>query len=100
MSASRLFPAIAIAAAAGLSGVLADAAPLRATTPEAPPPIVSPVAANCYAVGQKMASQKGGQLMQASQTSRGGKTMCHIVIRIPGNDGQRPRRAEFTVPAN
>lgn len=56
--------------------------------------------ANCYAIGQKIAAQKGGDLMQASESSRGGKSVCHIVIRIPGNDGKRPRRAEFTVPAN
>ena len=67
---------------------------------EVAPSMVIQVGANCYAVGQKLASQKGGTLMQASAEKQGDKTVCHIVVRVPGSDGKRPRRAEFTVPAN
>lgn len=84
---------LSLAAFEANAGVL----PLEA---EATPSPVIEVGANCYAVGQKLASQKGGTLMQASAETRGKQTVCHIVVRVPGSDGKRPRRAEFTVPAN
>lgn len=60
---------------------------------------VSPAfAASCYAVGQQVASQKGGTLAKASQANRGGQQVCVIVILVPGKDGQRPRRTEIVVP--
>ena len=60
--------------------------------------VVFPVAADCYAVGQQVAAQKGGTLAKASQSTRGGQTVCVIVVLVPGKDGQRPRRAEVIVP--
>jgi hypothetical protein len=99
MSASRILSVLAAATFAVLAGLPTAAEAFSPTKPSAPSMLVE-VAANCYAVGQRLAAQKGGQLMQASESNRGGRTVCHIVIRIPGNDGQRPRRAEFTVPAN
>jgi hypothetical protein len=60
---------------------------------------VSPAhAANCYAVGQQVAAQKGGTLAKASPSSRGGRQVCVIVVLVPGKDGQRPRRTEVVVP--
>ncbi|WP_311029194.1 hypothetical protein [Mesorhizobium koreense] len=56
-------------------------------------------AADCYSVGQQVAAQKGGQLAKARPETRGGKTVCVVVVLIPAKDGQRPRRAEIVVPA-
>ncbi|MCX7304556.1 MAG: hypothetical protein NTV73_09460 [Hyphomicrobiales bacterium] len=57
-------------------------------------------AADCYAIGQQVAADNGGQLANVSQTSKGGQPACVIVVLIPGKDGSRPRREEFVVPAN
>jgi hypothetical protein len=61
-------------------------------------PDVIPVGADCYSVGQKVANQNGGQLARAAPQSRGGRTVCVIVVLVPAKDGQRPRRVEFIVP--
>ncbi len=71
--------------------------------PHAVPSFSSPVQnaqADCYAIGQQVAAQNGGQLARASAANRGGQPVCVIVVLVPGKDGQRPRRAEFVVPAN
>ncbi|MEQ1942282.1 hypothetical protein ABMA32_07645 [Mesorhizobium sp. VNQ89] len=57
-------------------------------------------AADCYAIGQQIAAQNGGQLANVSQTEQGGQAACVIVVLIPGKDGGRPRREEFVVPAS
>ncbi len=57
-------------------------------------------AADCYSIGQQIAAENGGQLANVSQTERGGQPVCVIVVLVPGKDGGRPRRQEFTVPAN
>jgi hypothetical protein len=57
-------------------------------------------AADCYSVGEQVASQYGGTLAKASQQNRGGQTVCVIVVLVPGKDGQHPRRTEVVVPAN
>jgi hypothetical protein len=56
--------------------------------------------ADCYAIGQQVAAQNGGTLARASASTQGGQPVCVIVVLVPGKDGQRPRRAEFVVPAN
>ena len=56
--------------------------------------------ADCYAIGQQVAAQNGGTLARAQSANRGGQEVCIIVVLVPGKDGQRPRRAEFVVPAN
>jgi hypothetical protein len=56
--------------------------------------------ANCHAIGEGVAAQNGGQLMRATARSQGGRTVCVIVVLVPGREGQRPRRQEFVVPAN
>ncbi|WP_244423594.1 hypothetical protein [Nitratireductor pacificus] len=56
--------------------------------------------ADCYSVGSRVAAENGGQLVQATAEQRGGQTVCRIVVVIPGDGGQRPKRAEFVVPAN
>ena len=88
-------PVLLLALLAGIAP--AQAMPLTDPKHE---PLVKPVAANCYAIGRQIALQRGGQLMQASAINTGDRLMCRIVIRVPGRDGQRPRRAEFIVPAD
>ena len=56
-------------------------------------------AADCYAVGEQVAAQYGGTLAKASASNRGGQTVCHIVVLVPGKGGQRPRRIQVDVPA-
>jgi hypothetical protein len=56
--------------------------------------------ADCYAIGESIAAQNGGQLMRATARNQGGQTVCVIVVLVPGREGQRPRRQEFTVPAS
>ena len=58
------------------------------------------VAADCYGIGQQIAAQNGGQLANVREANKGGQSVCVIVVLVPGKDGGRPRRQEFTVPAN
>jgi hypothetical protein len=58
------------------------------------------LAADCYSIGQQVAAENGGQLANVREANRGGQTVCVIVVLVPGKDGGRPRRQEFTVPAN
>lgn len=55
-------------------------------------------AGDCYAIGQQMAADQGGQLARATPAVQDGQPICKIVIIVPGRDGSRPRRAEFVVP--
>ncbi len=97
----RLFPFRVVAAlllSAGAALVVPPALAVPLAVPRSVNPVV-PVASDCYAVGQQVAAQKGGTLAKASQATRGGRTVCVIVVLVPGKDGQRPRRAEIVVPA-
>jgi hypothetical protein len=73
------------------------AAPARAAA-DGEPALVAQ--ADCYAIGQQVAAQNGGTLARATLSTQGGQPVCVIVVLVPGKDGQRPRRAEFVVPAN
>ena len=57
-------------------------------------------AADCYAVGQQVAAQKGGELYGANAANRGGQEVCVVVVLVPGTNGKPPRRVEVVVPAN
>lgn len=57
-------------------------------------------AADCYSIGQQIAEQNGGQLANVREANKGGQPVCVVVVLVPGKDGGRPRRQEFTVPAN
>ena len=57
-------------------------------------------AADCYGIGQQIAAENGGQLANVREANKGGQSVCVIVVLVPGKDGGRPRRQEFTVPAN
>lgn len=56
--------------------------------------------ADCYAIGQQVAAERGGQLARASEANQGGRPVCVVVVLVPGKDGQRPRRTEIVVPRN
>jgi surface antigen len=91
----RLLAATAAAGALAASQAIASPAYAPADGGE-----VMTAAADCYSVGEQVASQYGGTLAKASQQNRGGQTVCVIVVLVPGKDGQRPRRTEVVVPAN
>lgn len=85
-----------------LTGLFAAAAIAIAAAPafagdEAP--ILLAQGADCYAIGQRVAAEMGGQLAAANAERRGGQTVCRIVVLVPGRNGERPRRAEVVVPA-
>lgn len=80
-----------------LAAVPAHAVPR--TAPKADTAVVL-AQGDCYAVGQSVAADSGGKLLKASAETRGGERVCRIVVRVPGKDGERPRRAEFVVPQN
>jgi hypothetical protein len=89
---------------AAIAAALAFAAGEAAATPVAIPAAAdaAPVqlaAADCYSVGEQVAAQYGGTLAKASASNRGGRTVCHIVVLVPGKDGGRPRRIQVDVPA-
>lgn len=86
-----------IAATVAATFLAAPMPPANASTEEAP---VTVAQADCYAIGQQVAAQNGGTLARASLSNQGGQPVCVIVVLVPGKDGQRPRRAEFVVPAN
>jgi hypothetical protein len=70
------FPTLALAASMALGAVLpASALPMSSAAPATPQRIL---------------------LVQGDD--RGGQQVCVIVVLGPGQDGQRPRRAEFVVP--
>lgn len=88
---------ISVLTAAGLAVLLAASASGQEWTQV--PGLLAQGAPDCYAVGQQVAAQQGGTLAKATAEQRGGQTVCRIVVLVPGRNGERPRRAEFTVPA-
>lgn len=56
--------------------------------------------ADCYAIGQQVAAERGGTLARASEANQGGRSVCVVVVLVPGRDGERPRRTEIVVPRN
>jgi len=62
-------------------------------------PVLLAQGADCYAIGQRVAAEMGGQLAAANAENRGGQTVCRIVVLVPGRNGERPRREEVVVPA-
>lgn len=87
--------AATFAAGFGLSGAIAG--PLPVASPDVKDVVVL-AKGGCYAVGEAIAAQNGGKLAAAREAKSGGKSVCVIVVLIPGQDGQRPRRQEFVIP--
>ena len=59
-----------------------------------------PIAADCYAIGEDVAAQNGGTVAKAVPAMDGDQPVCKIVVLIPGQEGERPKRKEFIVPQN
>lgn len=57
-------------------------------------------AEDCAAVGQRVATQQGGKLSEAEPIVQNGRAMCVVVVLVPGEEGDKPRRVEVAVPAN
>lgn len=92
------FPTLALAAWMVLGAVAtASALPIFSAVP-ATSQRIQLAQGDCYAVGQQIAAENGGTLAKATPEDRGGQQVCVIVVLVPGQDGQRPRRAEFVVP--
>lgn len=91
-------PTLALAALMALGAVApASGLPMASSMPATPQRILL-AQGDCYAVGQQIAAENGGTLAKATPEDRGGQQVCVIVVLVPGQDGQRPRRAEFVVP--
>jgi hypothetical protein len=84
-------------AAAALA--LSQAAAAQEALPQDADEAIQMAAADCYSIGEQVAAQYGGTLAKASASNRGGQTVCHIVVLVPGKDGQRPKRIQVDVPA-
>jgi hypothetical protein len=83
---SRMIMAALIAfTALGAAPALADSKPVLLA------------AENCFAVGQQVAADRGATLASAEAVTKDGQTMCKVVLLIPGESGQRPRREEIVV---
>jgi hypothetical protein len=88
---------VGFAATVAFAATQASAAP--ADVPDEANGEVQLAAADCFSVGEQVAAQYGGTLAKATASNRGGQTVCHIVVLVPGKDGQRPRRIQVDVPA-
>lgn len=88
------FALLAASATAGAQGLGVKQGLLGAPGPDEP---LQLAADNCYAVGQQVAARRGAQLASAQAVKQDGQTVCRIVLLIPGQDGQRPRREEVVV---
>ena len=55
-------------------------------------------AADCYAVGEQQAAAQGGTLATASDAVQNGQPVCRVIVVVPGQNGERPKRVEIIVP--
>jgi hypothetical protein len=55
-------------------------------------------AANCYAIGEQQAAAQGGTLATASDAVQNGQPVCRVIVVVPGQNGERPKRVEIIVP--
>ncbi len=80
-------------------GSAAFAAPLLAGNPVTPASaLVLNVEVDCFALGQDKAAELGGTLAKAKPDMDGGTPVCRLVIVVPGQNGERPKRVEVVVP--
>lgn len=87
-----------LAALAGMPATPAAALPAVDRETAAPEQPVHLASGECYAIGQQIAAERGGQLANARVENRGGQQVCVVIVLIPAQDGQRPRRSEIVVP--
>jgi hypothetical protein len=64
----------------------------------APKDFVLAQGADCYAVGEQQAVQLGGTLANASDAVQNGQPVCRVIVVVPGQNGERPKRVEIIVP--
>jgi hypothetical protein len=55
-------------------------------------------AGNCYSVGEQQAATQGGTLAAADDAVQNGQPVCRVIIVVPGQNGERPKRVEIIVP--
>ena len=79
-----------------LTGALATASPVVADDAG----VLVAQGADCYSIGQSVASQNGASEFSASEAVVNGKPVCRIIMVVPGGNGERPKRVEVTVPKN
>jgi hypothetical protein len=58
------------------------------------PYLAVPVELDCYAIGESLAQQEGGELAKAVLVTQDGQAVCRIVILLPASDGEAPKRKE------
>ncbi|MFD1197632.1 hypothetical protein ACFQ3K_04730 [Brucella gallinifaecis] len=85
-----------LAASIGLLPVSAGALPIA--SPQKSSFLVA-AAADCAAIGERVAASQGGQLAKSTPSTQNGRAVCVVVVLVPGRDGERPRRVEVAVPA-
>ncbi len=54
-------------------------------------------AADCYAIGEQQAAAQGGTLAMANDAVQNGQPVCRVIIVVPGQNGERPKRMEIIV---
>lgn len=59
---------------------------------------VYPAGSDCYAIGEQVARDNGGELANAMADTQDGQPVCRIIVLVPSEDGGRPKRREFVVP--
>jgi hypothetical protein len=55
-------------------------------------------AADCYVIGEQQAAAQGGTLAAASDAVQNGQPVCRVIVVVPGQNGERPKRVEIIVP--
>jgi len=60
----------------------------------------SAAAADCTAIGRRIATEQGGQLTKTVPVVQNGRNICVVIIIVPGRNGEKPRRVEVAVPAS
>ena len=58
---------------------------------------VYPIGSDCYAVGEQIARENGGELANATADTQDGQPVCRIIVLVPSENGGRPKRREFVV---
>ena len=56
-----------------------------------------PAGSDCYAIGEQIARDNGGELANAMADTQDGQPVCRIIVLVPSQDGGRPKRREFVV---
>ena len=97
MNKNRLISALLAPVMLAGSSLPATASMPRVEAPDTPVPFHN-ASAECYAIGQQIATREGGTLYNATAGTRGGQAVCIVVIVKPGGPGQRPRRIEVVQP--